>query len=289
MVRKKILSILLITLLLSSTGYTQKEIDDYVVIDNKGETYKIHKSKLKIYNQLKKLFAKSNITSKDCKEIRKGLCKLIDKEISDKQWEIIKKDIELQHKNWLFFKREKNAPKNQPKNTNIVPKSYLPIYIQPLCDIKKNNPLIKAYYFLRPYYDYIVVEFTVVFSDEDHPNPVIDIAYDFVRLLQWGRIEDIETFYLIIDYNGSPEQIYFCYGDTGTHSRDQKFNAYNPCHYADLISSKKFTWKGSRPNIYLNTWNHLFGEYDTNLNLSDRIWETFPASKGTRVNAEDEH
>ncbi len=36
----------------------------------------------------------------------------------------------------------------------------------------------------------------MVFKDGDYPNKFTDILYDARRLAKWGRIEDVETFYI---------------------------------------------------------------------------------------------
>ncbi len=277
---------------------------EYIVIDDKGETYKIQKDKLLFFNQLKKILRKDVITKNDYTKIRELLEAIIDKKLSDDQWKFVKHYIKIEHEKWLYIKKEKKHQlKNFTKALSINPIDYLPILYQPWYDInwrwsyspiygwvlQGGNPLLKGYYYLWTFSNYYVIELTFVFADEDHPDPTLDYSYDIVRLAQHGRIEDIETFYIYTDSNGNPTWLYLCYNGTGTHSRDQTFNVWFPNHYCDWVPASEFDWVNNRPKVYINTWNHLFGEYDTNTDLSDKTWYTYSIKEGTRADAEDDY
>ena len=46
-------------------------------------------------------------------------------------------------------------------------------------------------------------EVTVVFLDEDHPNPIVDLIYDIFRFFRYGHVKDVETFFI------SENEVYF--------------------------------------------------------------------------------
>lgn len=91
-------------------------------------------------------------------------------------------------------------------------------------------------------------EITVVFWDEDHPNFFIDFIYDVFRFIKWGRMYDIETFFItdntvIFEDDFSESESYF-----------QTENLHN---YKE-IPFKDFEKDGENVVIYVSTWNHMF-------------------------------
>jgi len=126
-----------------------------------------------------------------------------------------------------------------------------------------------------------------VYSDEDAPWP-FDEIYDSIRFANWGREEDIETYYLYVHLNGSPWKFYFYYGDpvnSGIYSRDATYYTVPGVHYADKVYWSSFSKNGDRPYIYVNTWNHALGESDNNADLSNWI-SSYSTAYGSRVDAE---
>jgi len=98
-------------------------------------------------------------------------------------------------------------------------------------------------------------EYTLTFKDEDHPNPIIDVAYDAYRLVKFETVKDIEKFYV------SNGDIWFL--DTGSNS--QTFNVPWPTHYLDVNSFSS--------SVYVsNTWNHLMDTTNTNPSYSITTW-----------------
>ena len=98
-------------------------------------------------------------------------------------------------------------------------------------------------------------EYTLTFSDEDHPVPGTDQAYDAVRLQIYGTIKDVEKFYVS---NGN---VWFL--DTG--SLSQSFWTLVPTHYQDVNSFSS--------TVYVsNTWNHMMDTSNTNSGAPLTTW-----------------
>lgn len=150
----------------------------------------------------------------------------------------------------------------------------LPEIYQPWIDILYNynsipiqglNPLVSVWWYVYQTSSGKVVEYTLVFADEDHP--LIDGAYDVYRLWKYGRIEDTEYFLVI------------CSEDTakfpGSYSGDQTFLVIEPDH---LTSIEQYSGK-----IYINTWNHMMSsQKDTNPHLLKKKWTSYPLIHGDR-------
>ncbi len=278
--------------------------DDEVVVDDKGEKYAIKKEKLPYFNELKGISHKEILTEGDYKRIRVLLEKFADIKISDKDWEGLREYIDAEHGKWLYFEKRKALKKSQQGGTQvsspnpailaISSSDYLPIFRQPWVDINGqlfptflgSNDLLKGYHYSYAVSGGYKIEITAVFKDEDHPDLALDLAYDAYRLAQNGRIEDIETFYINTDSNGNPQSIYFDYGGTGTYSGTQEFFDWFPDHITATVQASDFSWSGKRAYIYINTWNHLYGEDDNNPTLSDKTWSTYASAQGTREDAE---
>ena len=130
-------------------------------------------------------------------------------------------------------------------------------------------------------------EYTAVYRDEDAPWPY-DGTYDAIRYSNWGRYEDIETYYLYVYQNGIPWKVYFYYGspvNSGIYSRSATYYTIPGPHYADKVLWTSFSKNGNKPYIWVNTWNHALRERDNNPGLSD--WtSSYATTQGSRVNAE---
>uniref|UniRef100_A0A7S4C5R4 Uncharacterized protein n=1 Tax=Chrysotila carterae TaxID=13221 RepID=A0A7S4C5R4_CHRCT len=115
------------------------------------------------------------------------------------------------------------------------------------------------------------LEVTVVFWDEDRPNPVTDIFYDMFRGLIFGRWEDVETFFVLLDDAGVPSEIEFA----GTYCGDSKFWARVPQHLSARLKLSEFDSVAltvglapcRAPLVWINTWNHAFGEKNNNTEM----------------------
>lgn len=91
-------------------------------------------------------------------------------------------------------------------------------------------------------------EITVVFLDEDHPNPFVDFIYDVYRFFKWGRFYDIETFYV------SDNTVIFEDDFCDSKSYFQVKNLHNQKE----IPFDDFEKEDDRIVIYVSTWNHMF-------------------------------
>jgi len=275
---------------------------DKVVVDDKGQKYAIEKEKMPYFKALEKILHKKEIKKGDYKRIRVLLEKLTDREISDREWKNLQRYINEEHKEWVHAEERKSQKSRQsgsqtstsvPSILALSSSDYLPIFEQPWVDIngrllpryfEGDNDLIKVYHYPWSFSD--EVEITAVFKDEDYPVYDLDLVYDAWRVAQNGRIEDIETFYINLDSGGNPQSIDFSYGGTGTYSGTQEFFDLNPDHISETVQASEFSWSGDRPYIYVDTWNHLYGEDDNNPTLSDKTWTSYTTEQGTRTEAE---
>jgi hypothetical protein len=172
----------------------------------------------------------------------------------------------------------------------------LPVISQ-VTDDTFNNGLIAIYYGERVFEgsgDYLQ-EITLVFKDEHlRKHKYLDVFYRLVRRLLYGRIVDIETFYVHItggkaDYCLFPK-IYS--GNNDIHADrahlDNKppypkrpiikwatntANATNG-NDDDLVGEDTFCYLF--PYIYVNTSNHAMATHDTNLGLPKTLYQPNP-------------
>lgn len=91
-------------------------------------------------------------------------------------------------------------------------------------------------------------EITIIFWDEDHPNFFADFVYDIYRFLKWGRMYDIETFFI------SDNSVIFEDDFSNSSSYFQTKNLHN---YKE-IPFEDFQKDGDNIVIYVSTWNHMF-------------------------------
>ena len=130
-------------------------------------------------------------------------------------------------------------------------------------------------------------EISVVFSDESHPNRIIDWLYHGFRHLRYGRTKDIETFvFRYQDKTNIPDSIEF----PGSYSDGQRWNHFFQHHYERVLSMSDFTMSAARPVLYINTWNHLFSNKNTNDDDANPPRMTtisnYPVYRGSRQDAE---
>ncbi len=141
----------------------------------------------------------------------------------------------------------------------------------------------------------VILEVTLVFSDED--SPFKDIEYDLWRLIAWGRVEDIETFFIIIDEEtGDVEKVSFKglvikMKDWPSERRilpiGSRIAPYTSSAH-DLIIFES----AEKPlTIYVNTWNHALSLNDNNLLLAKRSYslEEIEVRIGRRIDAENDY
>jgi hypothetical protein len=93
--------------------------------------------------------------------------------------------------------------------------------------------------------------YTMYYYDEDHRDPAWDAYYDDLRRAIYGRIEDIETFYVRVSDNS------ICFD--GIWSNDETFYPFWGQHG---IATFPYT-----STIYIAVWNHALDVDDDNENL----------------------
>jgi len=132
----------------------------------------------------------------------------MESELSDKDFKILKEIIEKERPKIITYKHYEQRKDLSRLASSSIASEYLPKLYQPVSDISNGNGLIKTYakVFDEEVYGYTlpgkyVIEVTYVFSDEDYPNPYLDWLYDRFREVAWGRLEDIETFFIVVDKN----------------------------------------------------------------------------------------
>ncbi len=154
-----------------------------------------------------------------------------------------------------------------------------PIFILPADDSR--NSISSVFINQTCSGDRLTSEITVVFSDEDHPNGLIDLLYDGYRQMKYGRSADVETF-TIHSQHGVIEKIDFKH----VYAADQTFYFAQVQHYDATPAGSTFEYEGNRPVIYINTWNHMFSETDNNPALQKLIIRTYPTYPGSRMDVE---
>lgn len=154
----------------------------------------------------------------------------------------------------------------------------LPIFSQPSFD--SQNGIVEV--FCEESVDASKISVTVVFKDEDHPCWLADIPYDIYRFFRYGRIFDIETFYLCLNADGSLQGIEF----PGVYAGDHRFEDTKDLHGSAYITADEILFLEQRPVVYVNTWNHMFGPKPSfDLNAETLLFE-YPLSPGGRDAAE---
>ncbi len=157
-----------------------------------------------------------------------------------------------------------------------------------------------------------VLEVTAVFLDEDHPAGLMDWLYDQFRARgKYKRKADVETFRLFFQ-SGSAGGDGSSGGDgesggdgsgaagksagelvkadfTHVYSGEQTFYEEDITHYDGEVPGEAFARdpETGRILLYVNTWNHMFAEENTNPGREDleRLRE-FPVYRGGRETVE---
>ena len=100
--------------------------------------------------------------------------------------------------------------------------------------------------------------YTMYYYDEDHPSPTWDSYYDWLRQQIYGRIEDIETFYVRVSDNS------ICFD--GIWSNDKTFAVDIGQHgYAEFLPTN---------TVFIAVWNHALDVDDENDNLA-KTWHYY--------------
>lgn len=173
----------------------------------------------------------------------------------------------------------------------------LPIFRVPQVD--GFNPLLALFVDAR---DPAAVELNVVFADEDHPLPLIDKLYDGDRWWGWfrlnedwpyvqfrfqdeggRRVADVERILMKLrpalpDGTSAPLALSF----PGTYAGGQTWLVPVALHHSAELPIGRFERSAGRPVIYVNTWNHLFGERNLNPDWPYVEYREYPVYSGSR-------
>ena len=171
------------------------------------------------------------------------------------------------------FELDLEKPRFLEENSSAIAE-HLPIIAQPKIDIEGGNRLHRIYIKLfKKAYDFfgegLLAEITLVFEGEHDPK--MGIYNDLWRLIAWGRVEDIETFFLIYDNSLTPKEIIF--PPLYLKFPYRKHYRYIPPSFSSGLSYKLTAHSIARlkveetPIIYVNTWNHALSIFDTNPKL----------------------
>ena len=154
---------------------------------------------------------------------------------------------------------------------------YIPNILQLECDIEAGNGIEWVAYHVERQDTLARIEYSVVFADEDHPDPLLNAAYDLTR----GAM-DIETFYVMVDLQAdeiTELAFHYPYRSTcpaeilgfldcrtgvgcGTWYGGQGYGVAVPFHYCRIFEGEEiaseFGFSHGHPDLYIATWNHLF-------------------------------
>lgn len=167
------------------------------------------------------------------------------------------------------------------KKENNVDLEYVfkPVFIFPEIEIKsKNNLFLISFYFISNDEKEKIIEYSLIFYDEDYPAIITDILYDFYRTFKYKRIYDIESFqikYVLTDNDKLTKWISEMVIFNKTYSDQQKFFDKKIKHFSKEISGNEFNKINDRIVIYINTWNHLFSNKDNNPLLSKIVYQDY--------------
>lgn len=112
-------------------------------------------------------------------------------------------------------------------------------------------------YLIDVYYNETTTVYVLHFQDEDHPNLLVDQFYDMIRRIIYGRIEDVETFYV--------KNNTIVFPDIWDNNKP----------YAYPIGQHGYKERAYTPQtvIYVsNVWNHAMDVLDKNPSLDKIIW-----------------
>lgn len=157
-----------------------------------------------------------------------------------------------------------------------------PIFKFPQVDVDGDNNIVEVCFGATDTND---VEVTVIFKDEDRPNPWEDFLYDYIRRPLFGRFEDLETFTFVRGAGGEFESIRF----EGTYCGDQTWQAKLPKHENATLPLSEFEKEGDRLVIWVNVWNHLFGPRNNNPSMEIYTEDIYKCSFGTRNETDDRY
>jgi hypothetical protein len=166
-------------------------------------------------------------------------------------------------------------------------KAFLPVFIVPTIDYKKNNDIIGvSLSFIKDDENEKIIEYTILFKDEDHPSSFVNFIYDIYRSFKYKRLIDTESFfiYFVKSFDGYWKAVSVDFPDD--YGSDQIYLQKNVKHFSLKIEGANFEKKDNRIVIYINTWNHMFSNKDTNINLEKITLDNYKTFWGSRVEVE---
>lgn len=311
-----------------SASATTIELDGDAREDKFNQLYRDDQDFKQIVDNYRKISAKDALTSSDWNQLE-GLLDAINmkmdgKTLSKEAWT----DYRPLFKDAIEGKKAITKLKSQPSVladssavsalATLVDTDYMPALYQPTIDISGGshsghthsggNGFIK--YFVKTFdqtvYGYtlpnkFIYEVSLVFADEDCfllGSNSCDAAYDNQRLADWGRIKDIESFFIIADKtSGSVDRLSFLKvvlnkSGGGTKTADGAYTFIRTFDDLDHQVAQDSSWtyhSGKHMKIWVNTWNHAMTDVDTNPTLSDTLFQvwTYTKNTGARYNAEN--
>ncbi|WP_061223866.1 surface adhesion protein Lsa23 [Leptospira weilii] len=154
----------------------------------------------------------------------------------------------------------------------------LPLFIQPIRDIENGNRLEIIYCSRRETYFGKRIELNLVFQDERHPSVWKDRIYRIYRSFKYGRYKDIETIRLQFSKSGELSTVHL----KNVYSGKQKF-AEDPVYHFDSVLKSEQLMKENQKNIlFINTWNHMLSEKDSNPELPKKQLDSVELRTGSR-------
>ncbi|RLE76831.1 MAG: hypothetical protein DRJ44_03400 [Thermoprotei archaeon] len=153
----------------------------------------------------------------------------------------------------------------------------------------------KGDFYGYPISERIILEVTLVFSDEDSPSH--DVEYDVWRLIAWGRVEDIETFFIVLDEEtGEIEKVSFRglvikMADWPNERRISPIGSGGAAFVSAAHELTVFQDVEEPLIIYVNAWNHALSLKDNNVFLDKYFYslENIEIRVGRRIDAENDY
>jgi hypothetical protein len=145
---------------------------------------------------------------------------------------------------------------------NKIGKKIVPVVYQPAIDSWKN--------FVREVHCHALdngekIQVSILFNNEElREHKIANRLYEWFRSWFYGRIIDVETFYIVLkDNNNTPELLDFENIYSGENSIQQDSIHLDKCG----INIKYYFGNLRHPIIFINTSNHAMAEHDTNHEL----------------------
>ncbi|RLE70439.1 MAG: hypothetical protein DRJ43_02020 [Thermoprotei archaeon] len=177
-----------------------------------------------------------------------------------------------------------------------VPRELNLTVVQPLLDVEEGNALEAVYLCSFEHGGGEVVEVTLIFSDEDRPpaNSADDLWYDVWRLVAWGRVEDVETFYVVpsdsrvlVRYSGLVLVMGGTLGLREVAPIGSGARAYGESAHLEVVEVAE----SMDITVYVNTWNHALSLRDCNPGVEKALFtlDEVRVAVGSRMDAENQY